>query len=82
MMTNSEFLSLAEKIGQLFKAYDKMMVSSENRDALWARTKFHVKQHLDAARITPEQFDARMKIIAKSRRSITKLARMTFPESL
>lgn len=47
------FLDAAEQIGQLLKAYDKMM-PSENSEALWSRTKFHIKQKLDAAGLTPE----------------------------
>lgn len=70
------FLDVAEKIGQLLKAYDHM-TTPETSDALWTRTKFHIKQHLDAAGLTPEQFDAKMKPLA-GRKRITKLARMAF----
>ena len=90
-MTNSEFLTLAEQIGQLLKAYDKMIehrVATEGVDleystALWERTKFHIKQKLDTLQMTPEQFDAKMKQLAgdrtsAARRRITKLAKMTF----
>lgn len=77
-MNNTEFLALAEKIGLIIRAYDRM-VSAEylgNADLLWDTTKMHVNRHLKEAGMTVTQFDERMKpidILTKCTTSLEKV---------
>jgi hypothetical protein len=71
MMTTEDFLSLAERIGRIYRA------PGSGAGEGYLRAKREIKLQLDQAGMTPEEFDRTMKPIAKRRRVI-KLSRMQF----